>query len=73
MGKTTESAGITAVTLTNSGHFDFLPLCKPAAGAILAEEGEAFICATPAVEREKLHQQTVQQILIYLQQLHILH
>lgn len=65
--------GITAVTLTNSGHFDFLPLCKPAAGAILAEEGEAFICATQAVERENLHQQTVQQIITYLQQLHILH
>lgn len=65
--------GITAVTLTNSGHFDFLPLCKPAAAAILAEEGEAFICATPAIEREKIHQQTVQQIITYLQQLHILH
>lgn len=65
--------GITAVTLANSGHFDFLPICKPAAGAILAEEGEAFICATPAIEREKLHQQTAQQIMTYLQQLHILH
>ncbi|WP_246169926.1 alpha/beta hydrolase family protein [Yersinia canariae] len=64
---------ITAVTLANSGHFDFLPICKPAAGEILAAEGEAFICATPAVERGKLHQQTVQQIITFLHQQHILH
>lgn len=64
---------VTTVTLANSGHFDFLPLCKPAAVAILAEEDEAFICTTPAIEREKLHQQTVQKIITYLHQQHILH
>ena len=64
---------ITAITLANSGHFDFLPICKPAASTILAAEGESFICATPAVAREKLHQQAAQQIIKYLHQQHILH
>ncbi|WP_261375751.1 alpha/beta hydrolase family protein [Yersinia frederiksenii] len=64
---------ITAITLANSGHFDFLPICQPAAGTILAAEGESFICATPAIEREQLHQQITQQIINYLHQQHILH
>ncbi|MFA9208129.1 MAG: hypothetical protein ACEQSN_07700, partial [Yersinia sp. (in: enterobacteria)] len=54
------------------GHFDFLPTCKPAARAVLAEEGEDFICATSVTKREKLHQQTVQQIVEFLHQQHIL-
>ena len=64
--------GITTRTLAHSGHFDFLPTCKPTARAVLAEEGEDFICATSVTKREKLHQQTVQQIVEFLHQQHIL-
>ncbi|MBS0057435.1 alpha/beta hydrolase [Yersinia sp. Marseille-Q3913] len=63
---------MTAMTLANSGHFDFLPTCKSAARTILAEEDEDFICATPAIEREKLHQQVAQKIVDFLHQQHIL-
>ncbi|MBD8163594.1 alpha/beta hydrolase family protein [Erwinia persicina] len=56
------------VKLQNAGHFDFLPVCQPAATAILAEEGEAFICETPRAEREAVHRQTLAAIDQFMQQ-----
>jgi predicted dienelactone hydrolase len=55
------------LTLADAGHFDFLPLCQPAAAGILAEEGEAFICETPRAQREKIHQQTIAAISQFMQ------
>ncbi|WP_455816465.1 alpha/beta hydrolase family protein [Pseudomonas cerasi] len=55
------------VTLPEAGHFDFLPLCQPDAAAILAEEGEAFICETPTADREAIHQQTLAIVSQFLQ------
>lgn len=55
------------ITLPDAGHFDFLPLCQPKAAAILAEEGEAFICETPAAQREAIHQQTLAAVSQFMQ------
>lgn len=55
------------ITLRNAGHFDFLPLCQPNAAAILAEEGEAFICETPAAQREAIHRQTLTAVSQFMQ------
>lgn len=56
------------LSLPDAGHFDFLPLCKSSAGAILAEEGEAFICETPTAQREAVHRQTLAAISQFMQQ-----
>lgn len=53
--------------MPQAGHFDFLPVCQPTAEEILAEEGEAFICDTPASEREQIHQQTITAVTEFLQ------
>lgn len=58
---------ITAITLSGANHFDFLPQCSPKALAILAQEGEAFICASGAQQRERAHQQTLGAILAFIQ------
>lgn len=54
--------------MPQAGHFDFLPVCQPTAEKILAEEGEAFICDTPAAERERIHQQTITAVTEFMQQ-----
>ena len=53
--------------LPQAGHFDFLPQCQPAAQAILAEEGEAFICETSREKREEVHQQTITAVSAFIQ------
>ncbi|VXC98288.1 Dienelactone hydrolase [Enterobacterales bacterium 8AC] len=58
---------ITAITLPRANHFDFLPQCNPAALAILAQEGETFICASDAKQRERAHQQTLNAVLTFIQ------
>lgn len=55
------------VKLQDAGHFDFLPVCQPSATAILAEEGEAFLCETPRAQREAIHQQTLAAISQFMQ------
>lgn len=55
--------------MPQAGHFDFLPVCQPTAEKILAEEGEAFICDTPASQREQIHQQTIAAITAFLHSL----
>ncbi|KQN55133.1 alpha/beta fold hydrolase [Erwinia sp. Leaf53] len=56
-----ERLPLPVTVLKDAGHYDFLPLCQPTAQKILAgeEEGEAFICETPAAERELIHRQTI--------------
>ncbi|MFS2224434.1 alpha/beta hydrolase family protein [Pantoea sp. B65] len=54
--------------LPGAGHYDFLPLCQPRGEQILAEEGEAFICETPAAQRRAIHQQVSAMVLGFLQQ-----
>ncbi|MGF6563253.1 alpha/beta hydrolase family protein [Erwinia aphidicola] len=53
--------------LPQAGHYDFLPQCQPAAQAILAEEGEAFICETSREKREEVHQQTITAVSAFIQ------
>jgi len=55
------------ITVPDAGHFDFLPLCQPNAAAILAEEGEAFICETPTAQREVIHQKTLADVSQFMQ------
>jgi len=55
------------ITVPDAGHFDFLPLCQPNAAAILAEEGEAFICETPTMQREAIHQKTLANVSQFMQ------
>lgn len=62
-----ENLKLPLLTLPDAGHFDFLPLCQPAAGAILADEGEAFICETPAKQREAIHQKTIVAVSQFMQ------
>lgn len=64
----TEKISTPRIVMQQAGHFDFLPVCQPTAEEILAEEGEAFICDTPASEREQIHRQTVTAVTVFLQQ-----
>ncbi|ROR07803.1 hypothetical protein [Erwinia sp. JUb26] len=67
----TEKIPTPRIVIQQAGHFDFLPVCQPTAEKILAEEGEAFICDTPASQRELIHQQTITAITVFLQHLGI--
>ncbi|KEY60638.1 serine aminopeptidase domain-containing protein [Serratia sp. DD3] len=57
---------IIATQLAGANHFDFLPLCKPTATALLAEEGEAYICGSLMAQRQKIHHQTIKHILKFI-------
>lgn len=59
---------VTQQSIPQAGHFDFLPLCQSQATKILAEEGEAFICETPAETRRAIHQQAASIVIDFLQQ-----
>lgn len=54
--------------LPHTGHFDVLPLCQPQAAAVLAEEGEEFLCESPPAERAAIHQLVVNKVIAFLRQ-----
>ncbi|KFK92311.1 MULTISPECIES: hypothetical protein [unclassified Serratia (in: enterobacteria)] len=58
---------ITAVTLPNANHFDFLPQCNAKALVILAQEGETFICTSAALQREQAHKHSISAVLAFMQ------
>lgn len=57
---------IRTLTLPGGNHFDFLPTCTPAAKSILEADGEAFICATPAAQRDEFHQQVIRAAVDFI-------
>ncbi len=60
--------------IKNSGHFDFLPLCKKEARKILKMEGEGedIICMDSKKSRIEIHEETVSSILKFLQNINII-
>ncbi len=60
--------------IKNSGHFDFLPLCKKEAVEILKAEGEGeeIICMSGERDRKEIHDETVENILKFLYDINII-
>ena len=60
--------------IENSGHFDFLPLCKKEALEILKMdgEGEEIICISSKKSRVEIHKETVDSVLKFLKDINII-
>jgi len=63
------AAGMRHVEIHDTGHFDFMGVCKPEGFAILKEHepGDEIVCIKGAAERESRHKRILAEIVDFLQ------